>query len=407
MPNAGCEEKLISMVQIPDFLIVGGGIFGLSTAIALRKRKHRVQLINPDSIPHPLAASTDISKVVRMEYGSDTTYMHMADRAIEGWHAWNEQFGEVLYHETGFILAAGAGLDSGLQPFEEACYHNLLNQGFHPERLQPDVSERFPAFAHGVYPDGFFHPRAGFAKASRTLESLLTYAISLGVDVREGQTATEIVTRGNRAWGVSTAEGEAFRAGQIVIAAGNSTPYLVPELLPYFRVTGHPVFHIMPATPEKYTVPHFAVFSADIANTGWYGFPLHPDEGVVKVGHHGPGIPIHPQKDERVVPQSHFDALATFLNSALPDLAGDPVVYSRLCCYTDTLDGHFWIDNHPEIKGLLVASGGSGHGFKMGPIIGDYIAGVAEGRPGVYQDRFGWRHLEANVTGKEEARAAK
>ena len=405
MSHAGYKGHLIKMNRIPDFLVVGGGIFGLTAAIALKRRGLGVQLINPDTIPHPLAASTDISKVVRMEYGTDLLYMHMANQAIEGWHVWNEQFGEVLYHETGFILAAKENIESGRQPFEEACFHNLLAHGFYPERLISDVATRFPVFASGVYPDGFYHPRAGFAKASRTLDALLQRAVSMGVDVRQGQTAREILVEKNQIFGVSTREGERFTAGHVIVAAGNSTPYLLPELLPYFRVTGHPVFHIKPAEPEKYAYPNFAVFAADIANTGWYGFPLHPEEGVVKIGHHGPGIPVHPEKNKRIVPQHQFELLTSFLNHSLPGLAKDPIVYSRLCCYTDTLDGHFWIDNHPEIKGLTVASGGSGHGFKMGPVIGAYIADVSEGRHVAHQDRFGWRQLEANVTGEEEARA--
>lgn len=77
-----------------DILIVGGGVFGVTTALALRARGYTVTLIDPGPIPHLLAASTDVSKVVRMEYGADRQYLHMADRSIDGFLAWNEEFGE-------------------------------------------------------------------------------------------------------------------------------------------------------------------------------------------------------------------------------------------------------------------------------------------------------------------------
>ena len=108
-----------------DFLVIGAGIFGITTAIELRKRGHTVGVLNPDTIPHPLAASTDISKVVRMEYGADQEYMDMVEDCIGGWHAWNEQFGDRLYHEVGFLMLCRQPVSAGLNDFETASYKNL------------------------------------------------------------------------------------------------------------------------------------------------------------------------------------------------------------------------------------------------------------------------------------------
>ena len=87
-----------------DITIIGGGIFGLTAAIELQRRGFSIVLIDPGPLPHPLAASTDISKVVRMEYGADELYMAMMEEAIAGWHAWNEMFDTPLYHETGVTM---------------------------------------------------------------------------------------------------------------------------------------------------------------------------------------------------------------------------------------------------------------------------------------------------------------
>ena len=115
------------MSSSSDFLVVGAGIFGVTTALCLRSRGYSVTLIDPGPLPFPLAASTDVSKVVRMEYGSNRQYMRMAIGSIEGFHRWNELFGETLYHETG-VLAASKGPMSENE-FVYSSFQMLVEEG--------------------------------------------------------------------------------------------------------------------------------------------------------------------------------------------------------------------------------------------------------------------------------------
>ena len=389
----------------PDFLIVGAGIFGISAALELRKRKHSVAVLNPDTIPHPLAASTDISKVIRMEYGSDTEYMDMAIESIHRWKGYNEQFDDTLYHEVGYVLTSRDRLESPEQIYEKASYDNLMKRGFKPERLSSGaLSKRFPAFADNIYHDGFFHGLAGYCESGRAVEVLTDYASSIGVQIIQGEEVIHILHSNSLAEGVRTKNGNRYEAGHVIVCAGNSTPYLVPDLMPYMKITGHPVFHIKPSQPELFQEPNFVVFAADIANSGWYGFPLHPRKGVVKVANHGKGLELNPLTDERVVHPSDESNLRKFLKESIPSLANDPIVYTRRCCYTDTLDGHFWIDHHPAIKGLSIASGGSGHGFKMGPVVGEMVADLVTKGDHKWLARHRWRNLRPNTIQMEEAR---
>ena len=389
-----------------DFLILGAGIFGITTAIELRKKKYSVGIINPNTIPHPLAESTDISKIIRMQYGTDEEYMDMAAECIIKWREWNEFFRDTLYHETGFLLLSKSNFDSGKKSFEAASYFNLLKKGFKPERINPaDLVKRFPAFNEKQYEDGFYHAVGGFAESARVVETLTKYAIQLGATVHEGQTAEEIIIVNNKVEGVKTREGKIFKAGQVIVCAGNLAPFLVPGLKSCMKITGHPVFHIKPKQEDLFKFPAMPVFAADISNTGWYGFPLHPKEKVVKIANHGTGVQINdPEKDERIVYKKDIEQMREFLKTSIPALANDPVVYTRLCCYTDTLDGHFWIDNHPEIKGLTVGSGGSGHAFKMGPLLGEMIATVAQSDTHKWSARYRWRTYTETTSIKEEAR---
>ncbi len=388
-----------------DFLVVGAGIFGITTAIELRQKGFKVGTLNPGSIPHPLAASTDISKIVRMEYGSDFDYLKMADQCIDGWKSWNELFNTTLYHEVGFLLLCKKKMEDPSQEFEKSSYGNLILAGHSPQRLdEASIPERFPAIRPGIFVDGFFHPRAGFAESGRAVAMLTEYARQLGVDIQEQQTVHELIKEAGTITGARTREGNSYLSSHTIVCAGAFTPYLIPELLPYIKVTGHPVFHIQPSKPDLFDMPDFPVFAADISNSGWYGFPTHPTEKVIKIANHGKGLDLHPEDDERVVlPQDH-EKLKSFLEETFPSLLEQKIVYTRRCVYTDTLDGHFWIDQHPALNGLTIGTGGSGHGYKMGPVLGKLIAAAALGETHPWLDRFRWRELAEDTLNVEEAR---
>src|SRR5215475_3239544 len=123
-------------------IIVGAGINGVTAAIELRNRGHGVVLIDPGPLPHPLAASTDISKVVRLAYGSDETYTEMMEEALAIWREWNGRWPEPLFHETGVMSLTRAPMQPG--GFEHESFRVLEARGKHPERLTPsDLRRRF------------------------------------------------------------------------------------------------------------------------------------------------------------------------------------------------------------------------------------------------------------------------
>src|SRR5271169_1439756 len=121
-------------------LVVGAGIFGVTAALELRERGHDVVLLDPGPLPHPLAASTDMSKVVRVEYGNDEDYTSLAEEAISGWHRWNEELGEELYHETGVIFLRSTRIEPGT--FEGDSEAVLLRRGRHVERVDREALSR-------------------------------------------------------------------------------------------------------------------------------------------------------------------------------------------------------------------------------------------------------------------------
>lgn len=135
------------MGEQADVVVVGAGIFGLSAALELTARGYSVLVVDPGPVPHPLASSTDISKVIRMEYGSDEIYMALAEEARRGWLSWNErwirQSRQPLYHETGVLMMALGEMQPG--GFEYESFRLLESRGHAPERLAAGrLAARFP-----------------------------------------------------------------------------------------------------------------------------------------------------------------------------------------------------------------------------------------------------------------------
>lgn len=376
-------------------IVAGAGIFGLAAAIELDVRGHTVTVVAPGPIPHPLASSTDVSKMVRADYGTDAFYADLMDRAFTGWHRWNDVFGAELYHETGFLVM-GTG-DRRPGTFEGDSYQTLAARDY---PLEPLVPGAVPGGWKQDGVGGYLNRRAGWAESGRVIESLARVAQTQGIEFIETGVAA-LQKESGSCVGVTLADGTGLAADCTVVAAGTWTPSLVPEVSTMVRIVGQPIVFFRPADPASFRPPRFYPWAADIANTGFYGFPA-ADDGTVKVANHGAGVSIDPDADRQVPPGTHEKFLA-FLREWLPELARAPIVSDRLCLYTDTPDGDFLIDRHPEIAGLVVATGGSGHGFKFGPVLGGLIADAVEGVANPDRDRFRWSRNRK--PGTEAARA--
>jgi glycine/D-amino acid oxidase-like deaminating enzyme len=378
-------------------VIVGGGIFGMTAAIVLRRRGHEVTLLDPGPLPHPLAESTDVSKVIRMDYGADEVYAEMGERALDGWRRWNAAWPAPLFHETGVTFLSRAPMEPG--GFEHDSFATLVRRGHRPERLDAAaIARRFPAYRPGALVDGYVHPRGGWAEASAVVRRLATEAEGLGVIVRGDAAVAEVIDGG-----VLLARGDRLAADAVVVAAGAWSKRLVPGLDGAFRTVGQPVFHLRPEDPEPYRAERFPVFGADIARTGYYGFPVSSSgpDGIVKIANHGVGVVADPE-ERPAVSIAQEKALREFLADTFPALAAAPIVHRRVCVYCDTADEHFWIDRDPERPWLVVATGGSGHAFKFAPLLGDLIADAVLGAPPV--ERFRWRAELRAPRGEEQAR---
>lgn len=369
-------------------IIVGGGIFGLSSAWELKKRGYSVTLLDPGPIPHPDASSTDISKVIRMDYGADEFYMRLMEECLEKWRAWNEDFGEEVFHETGVIFLSIGDMQPG--GFEYESYQLLQKRGHPAQKLSAnEIAQRFPAWNSDLYSEAYYNPQGGWSPSRRVVSLLAARAKEAGATIIEGAAFDKLIEQNGRVRGVLTQEGERHEGDWVVLAAGTWTPHLLPQLRDVMRSIAQPVIHFRPESPADFRPPDFPVWTADVSTTGWYGFPAKED-GTLKVANHGPGWTLDPRQAHQM-PEGTEQQFRTFFAESLPGIAKSPKIGERLCFYCDTFDGDLWIGHDPERPGLVVSAGGSGHAFKFAPLLGRITADVLEGKENEFASRFAWR----------------
>ncbi len=388
------------MVKRGSVLIIGAGIFGVTTSIELRKRGYQVTVLERGEIPNPLASSSDRCKVIRPDYGGDKFYVEMMEAALRGWDVWNTEWPIPVYHQAGILFLSKQEMRAG--NFEYESYQCLRNRGYALSRIQEQsIQERFKWSVNKNYVDGYFNPRSGYADCVMVNQQLQKLSKSMGVLWQEKTRVEQLWRNKSRVLGVVTEKGN-LEADYVIIAAGAwSTKLLTQYQLP-IQVVGQPVFYFKPANKWSFQSPSFCVWAADIAHSGWYGFPVLTD-GVVKVANHGAGMPVDPD-DNREVSVKQVQACREFLEEIFPELASAKLERKHLCLYSDTLDGDFIIDYVPEVEGLILATGGSGHAFKFAPILGSCVADVLEGRENSFTTRFAWR--ETSNSQGEASRAS-
>ncbi|MFN8526557.1 MAG: N-methyl-L-tryptophan oxidase [Chloroflexota bacterium] len=364
-----------------DLVVVGGGVFGLGTAWEAAERGWRVVVLEQGPIPNRVAASFGPSRKIRSTY-TDVHYAALAREAMAAWRELMDRTGQDLMVPAGNLVYTTLAEQPRIDELEEVS----REIGASIEMLDASqLASRYPQFLRARR--ALLETDAGFLRASACVETLRDLAESAGATVRTEQPVAAIEPNGGSVT-VMLDGGERVTAARAVIAAGGWTQRLVPTLGSTLTQSQQGIMYVA-NTPAAFDYPAFPAFSSPDA--GFYGFPAYRGDAF-KVAQHVLGVPIaSPDFDRSTAPEG-FDAAA---REFLADYLGlDPAttpVRAESCMYNLTPSSDFLIDFLPGHPNVLVATGGSGHGFKFGSIIGkvaiDRLAGVSSAR---WSEQFGW-----------------
>ena len=354
-----------------DVAVIGAGVFGVWTAYQLKRAGASVLLLDAYGPGNSRASSGGESRIMRLGYGPDEIYTRSAQRSFQ---LWQELFadGETaspLFYHTRVLWLTRDGDD-----YCEALLNVFVKVGAHFERLSnSELSERFPQFNFSGVPWGILESDTGALMARRAVQTVAAKARSLGVDYLEEAIAAPVVSRN-----LQTTSGTEIVAKHLVFACGPWLPKLFPALLgELFYVTKQDVFFLgVPAGNDLFKPPRMPTW-IDFSDSV-YGLPDLEGRGFkVAIDEHGPLF--DPDSGERIVSLESRNRVREYLARRIPSLADAPVTETRVCQYENTSNGDFLIDRHPELDNVWLVGGGSGHGFKHGPAVGEYVAAMIAG----------------------------
>ncbi|HEX6622096.1 MAG TPA: FAD-dependent oxidoreductase [Pyrinomonadaceae bacterium] len=351
-----------------DTAVIGAGVFGAWTAYRLRESGQSVALLDGYGPAHSRASSGGESRIIRMGYGADELYTRWAARSLLLWQDFFRQVGRPLFQRTGVLWLARAD-----DPYTLATLETLAEVGVKFERLTlAELEGRFPQFTLGPDAWGVFEPDSGVILARGAVREVVREAVGRGVTyLAEAVVAPE--GRG-RLDSVKTRSGLKLAAANFVFACGPWLPKIFPRLLgEWIRPTRQEVFFFgVEAGDPAFTTPAMPAW-VDFRELV-YGVPDLEGRGFkLAIDAHGP--PFDPDAGERLATAEGLALARAHLARLLPGLRDAPVVETRVCQYENTPHGDFLIDRHPDFENVWLVGGGSGHGFKHGPALGEYVAG--------------------------------
>jgi glycine/D-amino acid oxidase-like deaminating enzyme len=367
-------------------VVVGAGVFGSWTALWLLRRGASVTLVEQYGPGNPLSSSGDESRVTRSAHGPDDHYPRWQRRALEQWR----ELDAALVVPAGVTWFAGAA-----DAFETQSLEVLGRLGIPAERLDATQAARlWPQISTDGVAWVLHEPEAAALLARRAVAATVRAFVAEGGELRIGRA-------GLGPGGELQLDGatEAFDA--VVFAAGPWLPKLLGQLAVDLAVTRQEVVYF--ATPpgdDRFDAgkhPIWVEYGAAI-----YGLPSIEHRGF-KVAPDEPGPIVDPDTQDRRLTDERVEASRAYLARRFPDLADRPVAEGRVCQYETTPDTHFIIDRLPSLSrpNAWVVGGGSGHGFKHGPVVGEYLSGLITGQPvddlAALDDRFALRPRMAGL----------
>ncbi|HVT61176.1 MAG TPA: FAD-dependent oxidoreductase [Thermoanaerobaculia bacterium] len=361
----------------PHVVVVGAGAFGGWSALALLRRGARVTLVDAWGPGNSRSSSGGETRVIRAIYGPHRLYVEWVARSFELWRELEVSRRLPLYQPTGALWMC-----SGADGYARAALPLLRDAGLPAYEISLDKARRrFPQVRFEESATVFYEERAGYLAARRACRAVAAEVAAAGGALREDAALPGPIDGG--AMGPLTlGDGSRLPADAFVFACGPWLGQLFPALLgPRVHPTRQEVYYF--GTPPGGAAGRFGERSLPVwielgGERIFYGIPGNDYRGF-KVADDTRGEPFDPTSGERLPTGADLARARDFLARRFPELAGAPLLEARVCQYENSPDGDLIADRHPEAANAWLVGGGSGHGFKLAPALGEHVAALVLG----------------------------
>lgn len=352
-------------------IVVGVGGVGSATCYELARRGKRVLGLERFDIPHDMGSSHGHTRIIRLAYYEDPSYVMLLLRSYELWRQIQAHVGEQLLHITGSIDAGPADSWVFKGALRSAIEHNLP----HEVLTGVELARRFPAYRLPFETMALLQPEGGFLVPERCIVSYVQAAQALGAEIhgRERVLGWEPAGEGVR---VRT-DHDVYTADRLVVTAGAWNGELVDVLAGLLEPERQVLAWLQPGNPALFQPGRFPVFNCLVDEGRYYGFPIYGVPGFKFGRYHHLEEVVDPERVNREPTVEDEAILREFADRYFPEGNG-PTMALKQCMFTNTPDHHFIIDLHPRYPQVSFTSPCSGHGFKFASVIGEIMADLAE-----------------------------
>ena len=348
-------------------IVVGMGAMGSAATYHLAKRGYQVLGVDRFDIPHAFGSSHGITRIIRLAYFEDPSYVPLLKRAYELWRALETEYASKLLWITGSLDLGEVFEDSRRSCEEHALAHEVLTS--------QEISHRFPAYHLPQGMMGLFQPEGGFLLPEACISAHLMLATRLGAVVHGRETVLGWEEK-NGIIQLQTTK-SVYEADFLVLTAGAWISKLVPAFSKIAMPERQVLAWLQPRRPAMFQRSQFPVFNLRVDEGHFYGFPEFGVPGFKFGRYHHRSQKVDPDTMQREADDEDERLLREFAGRYFPDGAG-PTLALHTCLFTNTPDEHFILDFHPGSRQVIVGSPCSGHGFKFSSVIGEILADLVQ-----------------------------
>jgi monomeric sarcosine oxidase len=358
------------MKSLPHIAVIGAGAFGGWTALHLLEHGARVTLLDAWGPGNSRASSGGETRIMRAAYGPDRLYTEMASHAMTLWQKYERKWKRQFLHRTGVLWMAADRDDE----FERGSVEMLRAEKVKFQQLSAaQLKKRWPQINFENIHSGIFEPESGYLKARASCAAVASAFVAGGGKYRQAEVLAEGLEDAPLR-SLALSDGTKLKADYFVFACGPWLGKLFPQTIgDHIRATKQDVFFFgTPPGDSRFDSDHLPVWGDHLGHFR-YGIPASDNRGF-KVADDTRGPDFDPTTGERVASQETLEDIRNYIAFRFPALKDAPLVETRVCQYEQTPDSHFIIDRHPQNENVWIVGGGSGHGFKHGPALGEMMA---------------------------------
>jgi glycine/D-amino acid oxidase-like deaminating enzyme len=373
--DIGSGKLLEGLPENSTVVVIGAGAFGGWTALNLLRSNYRVTLLDSWGAGHSRSSSGDETRVIRSTYGANEFYFDLNVRSLQLWKEHEQRWKKKFFQNKGVLWLC---YEESTPIADDSIRFARKHRMEYDKLSVTELGQRYPILNTADLSHAYFDPYGGCLRARDSCQAVQKAFLEEGGTYLQAHAMPGKI-EGGRLVQLELSNGQTVKADVFIFACGSWLGKLFPEVLgTVITCTKQEVYYFGVPPERAGEYDSFPVWVDVDGHDFYYGIPGNQFRGF-KIGVDTRGISFDPTSGDRTADHKILERARKFIAHRFPGLKSAPLVENRVCPYENSPDGNFLFDHHPEATNLYFLGGGSGHGFKHGPALGELIASILKG----------------------------